>query len=317
MKAVMYHYVREPNPDLPHFIFLDVENFRKQIRHFLDRFRILSLADIEHALETGNPPPDSMVLTFDDGLADHYDYVYPVLKEFGVSGLFYVPTGPYEQEQLLDVHRTHYLLGRFGGKSVLAALRRTLRPEDLLPGAEERFAAVTYTGQKNSEAVREAKRLINYRIDPRRRTPLLTRLMLDFGIDEQALAKSYYLSPEQMQEMAAAGMGIGSHAKSHTVLSNLDAQEQHGEIHDSFALLQSLTGGRAMNSFCFPYGGKHSYNDVTLQELKAAGCRFGFTVESRDISPTDLRATPFELPRYDCNEFPFGLASGLETGAAG
>ena len=38
MKAVMYHYVREYNPELPFFRFLDVANFARQLDYFEEKF---------------------------------------------------------------------------------------------------------------------------------------------------------------------------------------------------------------------------------------------------------------------------------------
>ena len=42
MKAIMYHYVRQFDNDLPNFRFLDVDNFEKQLDFFQEKFGFVS-----------------------------------------------------------------------------------------------------------------------------------------------------------------------------------------------------------------------------------------------------------------------------------
>lgn len=104
MKAIMYHYVRQNDPELPYFQHLHLEDFEKQLDFFSEQFGFLSKADFLQSLETGTPK-DGVVLTFDDGFKDHYQYVLPCLRERGLWGIFYIPTGFYHSGKLLDVHR--------------------------------------------------------------------------------------------------------------------------------------------------------------------------------------------------------------------
>ena len=60
----------------------------------------------------------NMLLTFDDGLSDHYQYVLPELRRRGLWGIFYIPAGPYQSGRMLDVHCIHLLIGRYGGEKV-------------------------------------------------------------------------------------------------------------------------------------------------------------------------------------------------------
>ena len=45
MKAIMYHYVREYKPELPKFRFLDIQNFRKQLDYFDQKYGFVSRKD--------------------------------------------------------------------------------------------------------------------------------------------------------------------------------------------------------------------------------------------------------------------------------
>ena len=58
-----------------------------------------------------------------------------------------------------------------------------------------------------------------------------------------------------------------------------------------------------IDTFCYPYGGKISYNDNTLKILKKLKYKLAYSVEYRDISFKDIQQKLYELPRYDCNLF--------------
>jgi len=308
MKGVMYHYVREHRDDLPYFTYLHIDSFERQLDYFVANHRVATQAEFEKSLATGIPLENAVVLTFDDGLADHHDYVYPALAKRGRWGIFYVPTQPYIEAKLLDVHRIHYLLGRLGGEQLLAIVTPKIRDDMILTDRLQQLEANTYRKQNNHQAVTQVKRLFNYFLKPECKTSVLDAIMQEVVGDEAELARAFYLTQHQIENMLAAGLSIGCHAHSHTLLSNLSDQQQTIEIQQSTDILHTLTNGKLSPGFCFPYGGRQSYNDTTLALLRKHDYRYGFSVDSRDISADDLLHSTFELPRYDCNEFPHGVA---------
>ena len=58
-------------------------------------------------------------------------------------------------------------------------------------------------------------------------------------------------------------MIIGSHAESHSVLSRMSYNQQFSEINNSKKDLQNIIKSE-INLFCYPYGGKTSYNFNTI-----------------------------------------------------
>ena len=307
MKAVMYHYVRPGCATLPYFRYLHAEDFAQQLDWMDESFGFVSREAFENAIDT-HEPVNGVVLTFDDGVRDHYDHVFPELKRRGLWGIFYVPTGVYQRQVLLDVHRTHLLLGRHGGASVLEALKGSVHDHMLIDKDNTAFRTNTYRFQDNDEATTEVKRILNYYISYQNRSEVLGELFGDMFGDERAVFEQSYLDLDQLREMAQAGMVIGSHSVSHPVFSKLGRDEQWREIDESFSFLEDITSSR-IETFCYPYGGFHNFTDETQDLLKQRGCRFAFNVEPRDIDARDLVEFPMALPRYDCNMLRHGRAS--------
>jgi len=308
MKGVMYHYVREHQDDLPYFTYLHIDNFERQLDYFVANHHVATEKEFEYALTTGTSLKNAVILTFDDGLADHYHHVFPALVKRGLWGIFYVPTKPYVEAKLLDVHRIHYLLGRLGGEHLLGMLEPEIQDGMLLTERRQMLEAATYRKQNNHQAVTRVKRLFNYFLKPECKTSILDSIMREVVTDEAALARKFYLTRKQMGKMIAGGLSIGCHAHSHTLLSNLSDHQQAAEIKQSTEILRTLTKGQLSLGFCFPYGGRQSYDETTLNLLRNHGYCYGFSVDSRDICDADLLRAKFELPRYDCNEFPHGAA---------
>ena len=155
-----------------------------------------------------------------------------------------------------------------------------------------------YSDQQDDENTKEFKRLINYYGDRE-----IVDVILDEIISIASLTLSFadvYLSNAEIIEISNMGFEIGSHGLSHTLLSRLSADQQNHELQLSKKYLEDIIG-KEVNSFCYPYGGKISYNDSTLEALKRLSYKNAISVEHRDITAEDIETNPFEIPRYDCN----------------
>lgn len=114
------------------------------------------------------------------------------------------------------------------------------------------------------------------------------------------------MSIKQLKEMSNNGMIIGSHTVNHKVLSKLNYEEQDYEISNSIDFIENEIGYKSIKTFCFPYGGNHSFNRDSLKILEKNKCDFSFSVASKNITMKNLSNNLLHLPRFDCNEFPNG-----------
>lgn len=69
--------------------------FLKKLIEGLNRrgFTSITPSQLEAALFDGGPlPPRPALLSFDDGFRDSYDYALPILRHYGWSAIFFIPT---------------------------------------------------------------------------------------------------------------------------------------------------------------------------------------------------------------------------------
>ena len=85
-----------------------------------------------------------------------------------------------------------------------------------------------------------------------------------------------FLTFDQLKEMLAAGMEIGSHSRTHPALTRIGAQRQWSEISGSKAILEDRLGV-AIDAFAYPYG---SYNREVVALTRAAGYRAARTIDA-------------------------------------
>jgi len=305
MKAVMYHYVRQEEESIPFFIYLHLENFRRQLDYFTDRYDFISLEEFMGNIKEGTPVnSNGLILTFDDGFIDHYRYVYPELAERNLWAIFYIPTSIYNGTDLLDVHGIHLLLGAYGGASMMSALEEMITDDMLVDRNIDSFRKLTYHTQDNEEASRLFRQILNYYISYEHRHPIIVKLLNRFFGDKN-ISGRFYMTLEHLKEMKSAGMVIGSHGNNHLVYSKLTPADQEEDIKGSFDFFEKSIGPLDIKTFCYPYG-IHSCTSDAIGILDRERCLFSFTVENRDVTQDDLKYKSQALPRHACHLLPYG-----------
>jgi peptidoglycan/xylan/chitin deacetylase (PgdA/CDA1 family) len=307
--SVFYHYVRDvertPFPDIKA---LSVAGFTAQLDWLQARFDIIDGATFERAVlsGTGFDRPTAL-LTFDDGFVDHYEHVFPILRDRGLGGIFFVAGGTLHRDPvLLNVHKTHFLLSHLGANRFTEEVAAALEDEGVPAGLAEARHGRAKAGADREGIYRydeapdvRIKRILNYEapypVADRVLSTMFTRHIGDSG----AFARQLYLSAAQIGEMAKGGMTFGFHTQTHPVLSRLDAVAQRAELCNGPRLVSELTGQHTV-SFCYPYGFSHTYNADTLSVLAECGYSMAFNTVRREIVfGQDQR---YELPRFDTRD---------------
>jgi peptidoglycan/xylan/chitin deacetylase (PgdA/CDA1 family) len=309
----MYHYVRETSATpFPGIRALAPALFERQLDWLQANFTLVDLARVDAAFNGGPPlPSDSALLTFDDGLVDHHEVVFPVLRARGLSGVFfasYDASGP--EPRLLSVHKTQFLLATMGAR----ALERAVLAECALTPARAEPARPVFGADEWDEAdERATKQLINSELPFAEADRVLDLLFERHIGSAAATARALYLNAEAIGDMARNGMAFGYHTRTHRMLSRLDDRAQAQEIESGVSWIEGLTGQTRV-PFCYPWGGPDTYTPHTVRILADSGYALAFNTVRRRLQPgVDGR---FEIPRIDTRDLPPFTTGDGSAGAA-
>jgi peptidoglycan/xylan/chitin deacetylase (PgdA/CDA1 family) len=249
------------------------------------------------AARGGKPlPANSHLLTFDDGLNDHYNRVFPELRRRGLSGLFFVTGGSLAGNRLLRVHKIHALYGLKGypwlrGAFFAAAAGVIDNPEASFADPQAK-TAYPYDDAETAGF----KYAINYVIPSDKVDAVLDRI-IGTTFDEAELARAFYLSGGELEEMANAGMRFGFHGQTHRPFSRLTPAELTAEMNDAASALEPVLSARPQ-TMSYPYGDASSITDEHVKLLQQWGIDTAFMAESTVPSHDALH-----LPRTDIAEW--------------
>ena len=291
----MYHYVRDPGDAAEAgsgIAGLPVARFAEQLDEMARHNRMLGWPEVRAALLEGRPlPPDATLLTFDDGLRDHYLNVYPRLKARGMSGVFFVLARPPEAGLALG-HKIHYLLAALGPDGLRAEVLARLKADQQMQfGQAEAHYRARYDPGTPQGAIDLLKSVLQRELSGPAEGVLSDLFARHVG-DETAMARDYYLQPAQMREMAAGGMHFGGHSASHPWFDFIGEEQQAQEIAATAAWLAGIEPGPWC--FAYPYGGLSAPAPRLLAER---GFAAAFTTQAR------LRhVDPFYIGRLDGEE---------------
>lgn len=301
---VMYHYVRDlARSRYPRIKGLDAKEFSGQLDYVLRHYEVVRMEDVlAAAAGEAELPERALLLTFDDGYAEHFDLVFPLLDRLGLQGSFFAPASAVLDGKVLDVNKIHFTLASEPdvGRLVRAMEERLdrLRADHELPSLEELRARYAHPGRFDPADVIYIKRVLQRGLPEEVRARVTDELFAEFvSADEAAFAAELYVSEEQLKCMRRHGMFLGSHSYDHVWLDSLTAEEQERQIARSLDFLARVGADTTRWVMCYPYGG---YDASLLAVLERHGCAAGLTTE---VAIADL-ARPLELARLDTNDLP-------------
>ena len=210
---VMYHYVRPiAGSEYPNIKGLELDYFREQLRFFMDNFHIVNMEQVIDAIYNQEPIPEhALLLTFDDGYLDHYKYVFPILKENGVQGSFFVPSGILRYGKVLDVNKIHFILACNSIDILTGEIYRILdeyRNEGYdIESNETLFEKLAIANRWDIPEVIFIKRLLQTYLEEGIRKDIVDRLFVEsVGTSESEFSKKLYMNLAQIKEMKNSGM---------------------------------------------------------------------------------------------------------------
>ena len=302
----MYHYVRNMHETkYPEIKGLLVDKFRNQLDYLMKNYTIIKTEEYIDYLEgRGDIPDNSCILSFDDGLKDHYENVFPILKEKGVSGSFFVATKPLVDNSVLPVQKVQFLLASAGSEKLASELNKILKiryPElsgpHFIDGVEHSGREAWYD-EWDTTLTSNLKYCIAS-LPWKVKDEIVDEIFSEFFGDESSFSKELYLNWSEIKEMLDAGMSFGTHSHSHPDLSKLSKEDQFNELKLSKEIMEEKLD-REINICSYPYG---IPSDESIEALKDLGYKSAMIYTGASLNEGVVE--PFKIGRYDTNEVPF------------
>jgi peptidoglycan/xylan/chitin deacetylase (PgdA/CDA1 family) len=309
LNIIMYHYVRDlPRTKYPQIKGMRLDDFREQVRDLSEQFEMPPVeACISYLRGEYHPKRELCLLTFDDGLKEHYREVTPILQEHGVPGVFHLITACTEEKAVVPVHMNHFLMAALDFDTYRSELTNYIGTG---PDVDIALARKTYPW--DTAEVAAFKYFFNFVVSSEARDSAVKVLFERYIGPEREFAEELYINWDEAREMQKAGMTLGGHTHMHRPLSSLGTVELNADLERCTSLLRKELHAQELWPFCYPYGKSKSYTAETVAALKRLGYDYAFTTESAQNLPgTDL----FSISRVDCKKAP--LAAAVASGAQG
>ena len=293
--AVMYHYVQDVDKErYPKLHARSNFEFENQLRHLNKNFQIVSKFDPE--LQSKK----IAILTFDDGLKDHFINVFPRLQRLGLSGQFFVSSAPLLNQVVLGVHKIQLLLASQSIDDLFVNLKDRIQGMNVADDIQRRLYSDDDARFDDAQTL-TFKRLLQRDLPKEIREYITNSIFeLYFPGEEQVISKHLYMTIAEIQKMKQEGMVFGNHTESHQWLSNLEFNEALREVEECEDILNEIGVMPSEEKIiAYPYG------DVSQQlavELQIRGYKFGYTTQPTNL--TSYQIDPLLIPRLDTNDLP-------------
>ena len=265
----------------PELISATATDFAWQMRAVAEHSNPVRFSDVVAHIEGHRRLPERAVLvTFDDGYDDNYHVAFPILHALGVPATFFVSTGhidsgmPYEYDWLVHMVR----------KAPQGAVAVPELGIDIdVPGPDAGRLEVAHDMLDRIKALPAMEQ-----------SALVRRLAGEWKMPARMHPQCRPMTWEQLREMDAAGMEIGSHGVHHRMLTKLPRAEMARELEASAIKLAAELGHRAL-AIAYPVGGPSAFDDGVIEAARASGFKVGCSYIA-GASPADER-NRFELRR--------------------
>lgn len=276
------------------------EQFESQMRSLSRQMRFLTLEEFLAMLSgkaklTGN----SCLLTFDDADSSFLELAFPVLQEYALPSVVFVPTafvGANMRFWHLRVTNAVHRMTQSQHGEIINSMHHTPRSVQLCL----RRHRLGFEGSRRVLARSLCRCLDHERHDT---------IEAVVGHIESVVGPQYdigirCLDWDEIRDLAARGVSFQSHARTHRKLEQLSTTEIVEELGQSKATLEQQLG-LPVEAICYPAG---SFDQRVLRIAKECGYSLGFTSKRGCVSPGVQSADAFALRRI-------GLKGQLASGA--
>ncbi|OFX69139.1 MAG: hypothetical protein A2X12_12160 [Bacteroidetes bacterium GWE2_29_8] len=252
--------------------------FEKDINFLLKHYQPVSLLDVKNHINGSKPlTKKSFLLTFDDGLRECYDVIYPTLKKQGIPAVFFINTGFVDNKELFYRFKTSLLIENL--KTSSNSLKKEI--------------SIKYFNKTFSSDTTLVNELLSINYNNKQ---LLDNIALTTNTDFNHYLNQYkpFMSLSMIKELYENNFDIGSHSVDHPDFSILDDKQKIWQIKNSIEYLKENNVFSNVLSFPFAdYFIKQDFYNFIFSETKLDLC-FGTSGLKKENDKRIIQRINFE-----------------------
>lgn len=253
---------------------VDAAVFERHIVFLKENFQFISPREIE--VPRRRMDCTEVLLTFDDGMRNNFDVVWPVLTKHGIPGLFFISSrhaepGRYLWFVYLRALKKYFPRDRFFFRGTHVDMRAPLREESVARLTDQLLEMKPHPGAMYEAIEHELPALRDFMTPQRLR-------------DECEGIRAEEIATLGKNEL----FSIGCHTVDHPFLARCEPKEARRQIEDNKCWLETVSGIRC-DAVAYPSG---DYNAEVLALCRESGFLQGYAV-----SPALRSAPELEIPR--------------------
>lgn len=271
---LFYHRFSSGPPDIYQLPYLDIREFKKQMRHVKKCYSVVTMHEVADSLaKKKNFSVPSVIITFDDGFVNNYTLAYPILKELGLPAMIYLTTGFIGTMKIPWVDDLMDLLS-------VTKEKRLYFPELLNDEALD----IRTRRQKRHAASRLFQLML--RLDHQRKIQCMNKLAKILRVDDISRdnADRKMLNWQEVIEMSKNNIYFGPHTVTHPTLNKMDLPEAKREIYESKMEIEKRLGNKATH-FAIPNGKKEDFSGDLKRYCKDIGMDTVVSTDPGLVSP--------------------------------
>ncbi len=298
LRVLAYHRIGNPETEDglldPDLVSATPEMFEQQMRFLAANYRPLSVPDLLHAIDTRKSlPPQSVLVTFDDGYRDFLDIAWPILECYHIPAVLFVATGFLSSGDHL-----------FWWDRLFQGIFRT-RHTKLDLGSVGLFPLETKYQRRHALALLKEQ---IHRLDYETALSLVDTILQQLEVTPQT--SGLVLNWSDARFLHDRGCYLAAHTRAHPVLSRIPISRARQEIRGAQQDIYNEIG-TVWPLFAYPHGLTPDVSDDLFPILRDEGVRLAMTlVPGINVLPRTnlfrLKRIPLS-PRRTMPAFPLYL----------
>lgn len=242
--------------------------FEQQMRYLKLNFQPLTLVDLDKTLEAKTNPVKKpyVIVTFDDGYENTFNYALPILKKYGIIGHFFISTDFIGTKNFIWTEEIKYRLQK----------TEVMKISFKLDGKNYSFPLQSIRNkEKSSKLIRHILKYSSKK-DVLATINAIRSQTRDVDISSRSVKRYNHLNWKQIRELSDSRMIIGSHTTDHFILSSLTKEESYASIANSKRVIEKNTS-KACKYFSYPNGTIRDFGMRDINILKGLTFKYALS----------------------------------------